>query len=96
MFIDHNDIFDSEKISNADREFITDLTNRTNFIANAKKFVEESNESKMEIFHPEEKKIEKKEQMLIDHYEKRENASVKNSLMQKVKIKKKSNGKQKK
>ena len=35
---------------------ITDLINRTNFIADAKKFVEESNESKMEIVHPEEKK----------------------------------------
>ena len=33
------------------------------------------------------KKIEKKEQMLIDDDEKRENASVGNSLMKKVKIK---------
>ena len=83
----NNDIFDSEEISNADREFIIDLTNRTNFIANSKNFVEESNESKMEILHPEEKKIEKKEQISIDDDEKREHTSVKNSLMQKVKIK---------
>ena len=56
FFIDDNDIFDSEGISNVDREFIIDLINRTNFVADAKKFVEESNESKMEIAHPEEKK----------------------------------------
>ena len=92
FFIDNNDIFDSEEISNAGREFIIDLTNRTNFIANSKKFVEESNESKMEIVHPEEKKIEKKEQISIDDDEKRENTRVKNSLMQKVKIKNEFNG----
>ena len=56
FFIDHNSIFDSEEISDADREFIIDLINRTNFIADAKRFVEESNMSKMEIVHPEEKK----------------------------------------
>ena len=41
----------------------------------------------MEIVHPEEKKKEKKEQMLIDDDGKKENASVENSLMKKVKIK---------
>ena len=56
FFIDDNDIFDSEDISNVDREFIIDLINRTNFIVDAKKFAEESNESKMEIVHPEERK----------------------------------------
>ena len=55
FFIDDNDIFDSEEISNAYREFIIDFINRTNFIADAKKFVEESNASKMEVIHPEEK-----------------------------------------
>ena len=34
VFTDHN-IFDSEKISNVDREFIIDLINRTNFIVDA-------------------------------------------------------------
>ena len=87
LFIDDNDIFDSAEISNADRKFITDLINKTNCIDDAKKFVEESNESKIEIVYPEEKKIEKKEQMLIDDDEKRENVSVENSLMKKVKIK---------
>ena len=86
FFIDDNDIFNSEEISNA-REFIIGLINRTNFIANAKEFVEELSESKMEIVHPEEKKIEKKEQMSIDDDEERESASVENSLMKKVKIK---------
>ena len=55
FFIDGNDIFDSEEISNADREFIIDLINRPNLIVYAKRFVEESNVSKMEIVHPEEK-----------------------------------------
>ena len=72
FFIDDNDIFGCEEISNADREFIIDLINKTNFVADAKKFVEESNESKMEIIHPEEIKIEKKEQMSIDDDGKRE------------------------
>ena len=56
FFIDNNDVFGSKEISNADREFIIDVVNRTNFIVDAKNFVEESNASKMEILHPEEKK----------------------------------------
>ena len=40
FFIDDKDIFDSEEVSNADREFIIDLINRTNFIANPKRFIE--------------------------------------------------------
>ena len=87
FFIGDNDIFDSEEISNADMEFIIVLINWTNFIADAKKLVEESNESNTEIVHPEEKKIEKKEQMSTDNDEKRENVSVENSLMKKVKTK---------
>ena len=87
LFIDDNDIFDSKVISNADREYITDLINRANVIANAKKLIEESNVSKMEIVYPEEKRIEKKEQMSIDDDEKRQNASAEKSLMKKVKIK---------
>ena len=60
FFIDDNDIFDSEEISNTDRELVTDLINRINFIADAKKFIEESNASKMEIVHSEEKKLRRK------------------------------------
>ena len=95
FFIGDNDIFDSEEISNADMEFIIVLINWTNFIADAKKLVEESNESNTEIVHPEEKKIEKKEQMSTDNDEKRENASVENSLMKKVKTKMNLRGEQK-
>ena len=60
LFIDDNYIFDSEEISNADREFIIDLINRTNFIADTKKFIEEQNASKIEIVHPKEKKLRRK------------------------------------
>ena len=60
FFIDDNDIFDSEEISNTDRELVTDLINRIHFIADAKKFIEESNASKMEIVHSEEKKLRRK------------------------------------
>ena len=49
FFIDDSDIFDSEEISNADRECIIDFINR--------RFDEESNVPKMEIVHPEEKKL---------------------------------------
>ena len=55
FFMDDNDIFDNEEISNTNREFIIDLINRTSFTVNAKKLVEESNASKMEIVHPEQK-----------------------------------------
>ena len=96
FFIDDNDIFDSEEISNADREFIIDLINRKHFIAGPKKLIEESSASKKEIIHPEEKKIEKKEQMSIDDDEERESASVENSLMKKVKIKNGFEGEQRK
>ena len=95
FFIGDNDIFDSEEISNADMEFIIVLINWTNFIADAKKLAEESNESNTEIVHPEEKKIEKKEQMSTDNDEKRENVSVENSLMKKVKTKMNLRGEQK-
>ena len=40
FLIDHDDILDSEETSNADREIITDLINRADFIANAKRFFE--------------------------------------------------------
>ena len=56
FFIGDNDIFENEEISNADREFITDLIDRINFIVDGKKLIEESHKSKMEIVHPEGKK----------------------------------------
>ena len=60
FFIDDNDIFYSEEIFNAVKEFIIDVINRTNVIAIAKRFIEESNSPKMEIVHPEEKKLRRK------------------------------------
>ena len=36
VFFNDNDIFDSEEISNADREFLIDLINRTNFNVDTK------------------------------------------------------------
>ena len=60
FFTDDNDIFDSEEISNADSEFIIDLIKRTNFIADSKRFVEESNTPKLETVHPEEKRLRRK------------------------------------
>ena len=60
FFIDDKDIFDSEEVSDADREFIIDLINRTIFIANAERFAEESNVPEMEIVHPEGKKLKRK------------------------------------
>ena len=50
FYIGNSNIFGSEEISNADREFIIDLINKTNFIVNAKSFVEESNASKWKLF----------------------------------------------
>ena len=50
----------SEEISNAVKEFIIDVINRTNFIAIAKRFVKESNSPKIEIVHAEEKKLRTK------------------------------------
>ena len=60
FFIDDNNIFDSEEVFNADREFIIDLINRTSFIIDTKRFVKEPNEPKMEIAHLEEKNLEQR------------------------------------
>ena len=78
FFIDDNDIFDSEEISNEDMEFIIDLFTRTNFIANAKKFVEESNASKMEIFIPKKKILRRKNKCQL--------TMMKREKMQRLKI----------
>ena len=60
FYINDNYFFNSEEIYNSDREFIIDLINRTNFIADAKRFAEESNVPKIEIVHPEGKKLRRK------------------------------------
>ena len=49
FFIDDNDIFDSNEISEANRRFIMDLIDRTAFIADEKKFVEDKEVVEMKI-----------------------------------------------
>ena len=75
--------FDSEEISGSDGEFIIDLINRTNFIADAKRFPEDSNVPKIEIVHPEGKKLRRKNKRQLMTTKKRENTSVENSLIKK-------------
>ena len=61
FFIDDNDIFDSNEISEADRQFIMNLFDRTIFIADAKKFVEDKEAAEMEIVdQPTKQKMGKK------------------------------------
>ena len=57
FLIDDNDFFDSEEISNTDKEFITDFINRTNFNAYAKKFVEDQMSQKWKLFILKKKKL---------------------------------------
>ena len=72
FLIDNNDIFDDDEISESDQKFIMDLIDRTNFIADKKKFIEDTEVAKMEIADLTIKqKMEKEEQDLIDAYEKR-------------------------
>ena len=64
FFIDDNDIFDSDEISEADRQFIMDLTDRTTFIADKKKFVDDMEAQGMEIVdQPTKQKMGKKDKM---------------------------------
>ena len=85
FFIDDNDIFDSEKNCNPDRELIIDLINRTNFIVDTKRFIEELKVPKIETVNPKEKETQRKEQMSIDDDEKGENTSVENTLTNEIK-----------
>ena len=65
-----------------------DLINRTFFIADAKKFVADTQSSQMQIFDNSTKqKMEKKEQMSINGDEKREGVCSENRLIKQVKIK---------
>ena len=88
FFIDDNDIFNSDEISEADRQFITDLINRTTFIADKKKFVEDKIVAEMEIVdQPTKQKMKKKELNEIANNGKQEGARSENHLMGKVKVK---------
>ena len=89
FFIDDNDIFDSDEISEADRQFIIDLTDRTTFIADTKKFVDDMEAQSMEIVdQPTKQKMGKKEQNEIVNDEKQEGARSENRLISEVKVKK--------
>ena len=60
FFIYNNDIFDSDEISENDRKFIMNLIDRTSFMADTQRFVEDT-KAKMEIVEPAVKQeIEKK------------------------------------
>ena len=88
FFIDDNDIFNSDEISEADRRFITDLINRTTFTADKKKFVEDKVVAEMEIVdQPTKQKMDKKELNEIANNEKQEGARSENHLMGEVKVK---------
>ena len=80
FFIDDNDVFDHDEISESNRKFIMDLIDRTNFIADTKKFIEDTEAAKMKIVHPTIKQeMEKKEQNCVD-------ADVKKKMKQEMKI----------
>ena len=65
-----------------------DLVNRTTFIADTKKFVEDTEVTKMEnVDQPTKQKKEKSEQVSIDNDKKQEGARAKNNLMKDVKVK---------
>ena len=89
FFVDDNDIFDSDEISEAYRQFIIDLTDRTTFTADTKKFVDDMEAQGMEIVdQPTKQKMGKKEQNEIVNDEKQEGARSENRLMSEVKVKK--------
>ena len=88
FFLDNNAIFDHDEIFESDWKFIMDLIDRSNFIADTKKFIKDTEVAKMEIVDPTVKQeMEKKEQDSIDADEKKDEARDENSLMKKVKIK---------
>ena len=85
FFKDGNNIFDHDEISESNWQYILDLVDQTNFIADTKKFIEDIGVAKMEIADPPIKqKTEKKEQISIDDDEKRDKARHERSLMKNV------------
>ena len=85
FFIDDNDIFDSDEIFEADRQFIMDLIDRTTFIGDEKKFVDDTEAAGMEIVdQPTKQKMKQNE---IANDKKQEGAHSENHLKSKVKVK---------
>ena len=88
FFIDNNDIFNYNEISENDRQFIKDLIDRTSFTADADKFVEDVEATKMEVFDPVAKrKMERQEQKSADAQSKNDQVAVEKNLMKKVRVK---------
>ena len=65
-----------------------DLTDRTTFIADRQKFLEDTEATKMDIaIQPTKQKLTKREQVSIDDEKKQEGACADNNLMKDVKVK---------
>ena len=69
------------------RRFIMDIIDRTTFIADAKRFVQDTEVVEMETADDEKCKMEKQRQDSIDKQERNERAAHENSLMRKVRVK---------
>ena len=72
FFIDDNDLFDYVEISEDNRRFIMDIIDRTTFIADAKKFVQDTKVEQMEtVDSAVKRKMEKQKLDLINEQEKK-------------------------
>ena len=86
--IDDNDLFDHDDISEDHRRFIMDIIDRTTFIADAERFVQDAKAAEMGTTDSVVKhKMEKQKQDSINEQEKNETAVRENSLMGKVRVK---------
>ena len=82
FFSDDMDIFDQENVSEKERKLIMGLINRTTFIADAKKYLEER-DAEMEI--PNDKQKIKKEEILVSKDEKMPDATTENKITKNTK-----------
>ena len=85
FFIDDTNIFDQENMPKKDKKLIMDLIDRTTFIGDAKKYLEQS-QAEIEIPNDKQKKI-KRDKILVNKDEKRPDASAENKLMKNAKTK---------
>ena len=83
FFSDDMDIFDQENVSEKERKLIMGLIDRTTFIADAKKYLEER-DAEMEI--PNDKQKIKKEEILVSKDEKMPDATAENKITKNTKI----------
>ena len=79
FFIDNSDIFDHDEIPESDRRFIMDLIDSTNFIADTKKSIEDTDAAKIKIVDPTVKqKKEKKSRIQLTR--------TKNNMREEMKV----------